>query len=188
MNLANQLLHRINEPGLTDEERARLRCQSAKQLEDAGNYEAAREIMGDLWQGIGHRPVITGLNDWMAAEVILRAGVLTGWIGSCKQIEEAQEEAKNLISESIKRFDELRDKEKVAEAQMELGYCYWRQGALDEARVLLQDALCRLPEIKGGQVNEVRAVALVRLAMVESFAKRPHDALRIYIEAKPLFE
>src|SRR5918912_4321091 len=188
MNLANQLLHQINNPSLTDEERARLRCQSAKQLEDAGSYEAAREIMGDLWQGLGHRPVIEGLDERTAAEVILRAGVLTGWIGSCKQIEEAQEEAKNLISESIARFDELRDKEKVAEAWMELGYCYYRQGALDEARELLQDALCRLLEIKDGEVNEVRAVALLRLANVEHLAKRLHDALRIYIEATPLFE
>jgi CheY-like chemotaxis protein len=188
VNLAHQLLHQIGDPTLTDAERARLRCQFAKQLEEAGNYEAAREVMGELWQGVGHSPVVEGLDERTAAEVILRAGVLTGWIGSCKQIEEAQEAAKNLISESITRFDNLQDAEKVPEAQMELGYCYWRQGALSEARVWLQEALDRLPANKGGDVNEVRAVALLRLAMVENFAKRLNDALRMYIEAAPLFE
>lgn len=188
MNLANQLLHRITDPTLTDEQRARLRCEAARQLEEAGNYEAAREIMGELWQGVGHHPVVEGLNKRTAAEVILRAGVLTGWIGGCKQIEEAQEEAKNLISESITRFEELQDTEKVAEARMEVGYCYWRQGALNEARVWLQEALNRLPTNKGEEVNEVRAVALLRLAIVENAAKRLSDALRICTEAAPLFQ
>lgn len=188
MNLANQLFHQIADPTLTHEERARLRCEAARQLEEAGNYEAARDIMGDLWQGVGHRPVVEGLDEQTVAEVVLRAGVLTGWIGSCKQIEESQEEAKNLISESITRFDELKDTEKVAEAQMELGYCYWRQGALNEARVWLREALNRLPTNKGEEVNKVRAVALLRLAIVENATKRLNDALRICIEAAPLFQ
>lgn len=101
MNLSNQLLHQIADSSLTPDERACLRCQLAKQLEETGNYEAAREAMGELWQGIGHRPIVEELEERTAAEVILRAGVLTGWIGSCRQIEEAQETAKNLISESI---------------------------------------------------------------------------------------
>jgi CheY-like chemotaxis protein/tetratricopeptide (TPR) repeat protein len=188
MNLANQLFHQIADPTLTHEERARLRCEAARRLEEVGNYEAAREAMGELWQGIGHCPVIEWLDEWTAAEVTLRAGVLTGWIGSCKQIEEAQEEAKNLISESITRFNELQDTEKVAEAQMELGYCYWRQGALNEARVWLREALDGLPVNKGDEVNEVRAVALLRLAIVENAAKRLNDALRTCIEAAPLFQ
>ena len=48
MKLSNQLLHQIADPSLTRDERARLRCQLAKQLEEAGNYEAAREAMGGL--------------------------------------------------------------------------------------------------------------------------------------------
>src|SRR2546430_574536 len=105
MDSTNQLLHRIADPSLTPNERARLRCQLAKQLEEVGNYEAAREAMDDIWRGIGHRPVLDHLDQETAAEVFLRAGVLTGWIGSCKQIEEAQETAKNLISESITIFE-----------------------------------------------------------------------------------
>src|ERR1043165_3819294 len=188
MNLTNQLFHQIADPTLTNEERARLRCEAAKQLEEAGNYEAARESMGELWPGVGHRPIVEGLDERTAAEVILRAGVLTGWIGSCKQIEGAQEEAKNLISESRTRFETLGETEKIAEAQMELGYCYCRQGAFNDSRVWLREALTHLPADKGEEVNEVRAVALLRLAIVEYTAKRLNDALRLYIEAAPLFE
>src|SRR5215210_2674504 len=134
MNLSNQLLHQIADKAISHNERARLRCQLAKQLEETGNYDAAREAMGELWRGVGHRPVLDDLEQATAAEVLLRAGVLTGWIGSSCQIEGAQETAKNLISESITIFEVLENTEKLADAQMELGYCYWREGAFNEAR------------------------------------------------------
>jgi tetratricopeptide (TPR) repeat protein len=116
-------------------------------------------------------PCTGGMDQLTAAEVTLRAGVLTGWIGSCKQIEGAQETAKNLISESLTKFEALGETEKVAEAQTEAAYCYWRQGSLHEARVWLQEALGRLPDDKDKEVNEVRAVALLRLAIVENSAQ-----------------
>lgn len=184
MNSANQLLHQIADPSLTHDERARLRCQLAKHLEEVGNYEAAREAMGELWHGVGHRPTLEGLNQTTAAEVLLRIGVLTGWLGCVKQIEGAQEDAKNLINESIRSFEALRDTEKIAEGQMELGYCYWREGAFDEARVVLKEALTRL----AGSNSEVRAVTLLRTALVEKVANQLNDALRLHMEAAPLFE
>jgi tetratricopeptide (TPR) repeat protein len=184
MNLSHQLLHQIADPTLTSNERAQLRCQFAKQLEEAGNYEAAREAMGELWRGAGHRSVLEGLDEETAAAVILRAGVLTGWIGSCKQIEGAQETAKNLINESIRLFESLRDTEKIAEARMELGYCYWREGAFNEARDMLREALSLL----SGSCSEVKAVTLIRSAIVERAAKRFNDAYRILTEALPLVD
>jgi CheY-like chemotaxis protein/tetratricopeptide (TPR) repeat protein len=184
MTLSHQLLHKIADQTISHNERARLRCQLAKQLEEAGNYEVAREAMGELWRGVGHRPVLEGLEQATAAEVILRAGVLTSWIGSCRQIEGTQEIAKNLISESITSFEALYDTEKIAEAQTELAVCYWREGAFNEARDLLKAVLDRLPDKAG----ELKAITLSRLAMVEGSAKRFNDALRIDTEAAPLFE
>lgn len=184
MNFSNQLLHQIADQTISYNERARLRCQLAKQLEETGNYGAAREAMGELWRGVGHRPVLDDLGQVTAAEVLLRSGVLTGWIGSSRQIEGAQETAKNLISESITIFEALRDIEKIAEAQMELGYCYWREGAFNEARDLLHEALRRLADSH----SEVKAITLLRLAIVEKTANRYNDALRIHTEAAPLFD
>jgi CheY-like chemotaxis protein len=182
MSISSQLLHRIADPTLSHDERARLRCQLAKELEDVGNYEAAREAMGELWSRVGERPILDDLDDSTAAEVLLRAGVLTGWIGSVKQIERAQETAKNLISESSTRFEAIGDALKAAEALMELGHCYWREGAFDNARVLLKEALEQLPD------SDVKAITLLRLAAVEGSVKRYNDALRIDVEAAPLFE
>src|SRR5436853_7511528 len=102
MAISSQLLHRIADPTLSPDERARLRCQLAKQLEDTGNYEAAREAMGELWSRVGERLTLDELDSDTAAEVLLRVGALTGWIGSAKQIHGLQELAKNRNSQSLK--------------------------------------------------------------------------------------
>jgi len=184
MIISSRLLQEIADPTLTPDERARRRCRLAKELEDAGSYDAAREAMGELWPEVGRRPVLDGLSEATAAEVVLRVGVLTGWLGSVRQFEGSQETAKNLIYESIGRFEALQNTEKVAEAQMELGPCYWREGALDEARIWLNEALSRLRDT----ASDVKAVALSRLAAVEKVSNRLNDALHLLKQAAPLFD
>jgi tetratricopeptide (TPR) repeat protein len=184
MTISHQLLQEIADPTLDRVSRARLRCRLAKELEDIGNYEAAREAMGELWPGVGSRPVLDELDDATAAEVVLRVGVLTGWLGSTRQIEGAQEAAKNLISESIARFEGVQDTDKVAEAQMELGHCYWREGGYSEARVWLNEALGRLSD----KATYVKAVTLSRLATLEKVSNRLNDALHLFRQAAPFFQ
>lgn len=184
MDLETKLLYQINDSALNCSERAWLRCELAKKLEEAGKYEAAQDAMGELWQRINEQPQTDGLDQYATAEVLLRVGVLTGWLGSTKQIEGAQEKAKDLISESLTIFEALHQTIKAAEALTDLAYCYWREGAFDEARATLQSALARLTDKDSYQ----KAVALLRHALVESAATRFSDALRILTEAAPLFE
>src|ERR1700694_72376 len=113
MHLANRLLRELDTPDLSLNERARLRCRLAKQLEQGGDYEAAGEAMAELWQGIDARPMLEGLDGETKAEVLLRVGALTGWVGSARQISGSQEMAKDLISESARAFEELGQRNKV---------------------------------------------------------------------------
>ena len=170
------------EPVLSDE--ARLRCAQAKEQEEAGNFEAARQLLHGFWQRVGERPELRGLDEAASAEVLLRAGTLTGWIGSARQIAGAQETAKDLISESAGLFERLGLDERVAEARIDLGICYWREGALDEARVTLQEVLTQL----GDRETEQRLRALLNAAVVEKVSVRYRDALQIHQSAAPLFE
>ena len=144
MDSQASLLRQLQNKKLSRNHRAELRCQIAKELEESGDHEAARRAMGELWRRIGERPDIEGLEQSTAAEVLLRAGVLTGWIGSCNQIEDAQETAKNLISESIRIFESVGYLKKILEAQTELALCYWRTGEYGEARIILQSVLAKL--------------------------------------------
>jgi hypothetical protein len=63
MNSTKDLLHQIQDRTLSPEQRALARCKLAKQFVEVGNYEAAREAMGDLWAGIGAAPNVEGLTE-----------------------------------------------------------------------------------------------------------------------------
>jgi tetratricopeptide (TPR) repeat protein len=157
-------------------------CQQAQARADAGDYEGARAMLGAWWPVGDARPQTNGLDAPAAAELLLRAGALTSLLGDVKRLADAQETAKDLLSESATLFTSLRATDRAAEAQSELAYCYFRQGALDEARVLTRAALARLPE----KFYELRATALQRGAMIEDAAARRDDALRLLEEAEPL--
>ena len=159
-------------------------CAQAKELEEAGKFEDARVALSDYWQRIGDRPKLDGLDRQSRAEMLLRVGALSGWLGSARQIPGAQEIAKDLISESSGIFDQLGAVEKVAEAHVDLGICYWREGALDEARITFDTALDRLGDLESQQ----RLRALLNKAIVEEVSSRSKEALRILSDAEPLFE
>jgi tetratricopeptide (TPR) repeat protein len=182
MTLLSSLLQQLESPNLTRDQKAELRCQLAKGLEDAGDYESARQVMSEFWSQIGERPSVEGLDHNTAAKVLLRVGVLTGWIGSKQQLAGAQETAKDLISESLSLFESFGHAQ-VAEAQTELALCYWRNSDYDEARLILNEVLA-----KAGTDDEVRAKALIRLAMVEFSESRMNEALQILIDNAAVFE
>lgn len=183
MTLLSSLLHRLENPKSSRDQQAGLRCQLARAFEDQGEYEAARLAMGDFWRLIGEPPNTKGLEPRVAGEVFLRAGVLAGLIGNKHQIANAQEIAKDLLGKGISIFEAQGNKRKVAEARTELSLCYWREGAYDEARVVLDSVL---GELKAN--DELKAKALLRLAIVERSAREHNKALQILIKSAPLFE
>jgi tetratricopeptide (TPR) repeat protein len=183
MESQSSLLRQLENPNLSRDQRAELCCQLAKGLEDTGDYEAARQAMSEFWRRIGEHPNIEGLETVTTGEVLLRAGVLTGWIGSKNQITGAQEIAKNLISKSLAVFESHGYAKKIAEAQIELACCYWREGAFDEARVILKRVLARLTTD-----NELKAKTVLRSAIVEWSALNYRKSLKVLMDAAPLFE
>ena len=158
-------------------------CELAKGFEEAGEFDQAVEILQPFWTKFGERPETAGLSEEASAELLLRSGTLTGWLGSAKQLAGAQELAKDLISESAFLFEGLGLQEKAAEARVDLAICYWREGGLDEARITLKLVLDSLEN----KNSEQRLRALLNSAIVEKVATRDVEALRIYKEAEPLF-
>ena len=183
MPLSPSCLRVLENRDFSVERRAELRCELARELEEKGECEAARKVLSPHWPGLGEHPKLAGLERGTAAEVLLRAGSLTGAIGSRNQIADAQETAKNLITESLTIFQSLSYRKKIAEAQIELALCYWRTGELNEARDLLQETLSRLTVD-----SELKGKAVLRLAIVEIEAAQYSKALSILKDHELLFQ
>lgn len=148
-----------------------------------GQYEAAREALGELWPGVGERPDVKRLPPAVAAEVLLQCGALTGRLGSARNVSGAQEQAKDMLSETGRKFRSQGMLSKVSEAQYELGICYWRLGAFDEARLVMQEALKPLTNAD----VELKAKILIRRTLVEISENKYYEALSILKGAEPVF-
>jgi tetratricopeptide (TPR) repeat protein len=182
MNLTDDRLKGLDNPSLTEDERALLRCRVAADFTHRGQYDAAREALGELWQGVGERPKVEGLEESTAAEVLLQVGALSGWIGASQQLQGAQGAAKDFISESAALFEKLGQSDRAALARSDLALCYWREGAFDEARVLYVRAFDELADA------EQRAKVLLRRLTVEYSAKKYGDALMLLTRHAHLFD
>lgn len=183
MTLLASLLRELENPNISVDRRAELCCEASRKLEDKGEYEEARKRLSDYWRCIGEAPKVEGLQPSTAAEVLLRVGVLTATIGSKNQIPSAQETAKDLITKSHTIFQSQQAKKKIAEAQTELALCYWRTGENDNARDCLKEALALL-----SIDSDLKAKAVIRLAVVEFRSAHHEKALRILRKHAPLFD
>jgi|GEM_PF-6240275 len=180
--METQILLGANGVKLRSERGAAAACQAAKELENIGEYDRARAELAPFWTLIDERPQIEGLAPEDQAEMLLRAGALAGWLGSSGQVARAQQFAKDLISESIRAFEGLGYSEKVAEAQTDLALCYWREGAMDEARVWFQSALAEAKE----PATQLRI--LVNSTTVEVSSNHLDEALAILNQAASLLD
>jgi tetratricopeptide (TPR) repeat protein len=179
MTLADERLNKLDSPSLAADAGVVLRCRVAADLMQRGQYEDAREALGGLWCGIGQRPDTQGLDEKTAAEVLLQVGALSGWMGASRQTVGAQEAAKDLIGESAALFERAGERAKTALARSDLALCYWREGAYDEARVLLARTFDEFAEAD----PEYKAVILLRHVTVECAAGKLHDALTMLKES-----
>jgi tetratricopeptide (TPR) repeat protein len=177
MTLRASLLRELVNSNLDVGGRAELCCNLAKEFENKGEYEEAREMLSGLWPRLAQRPRVKGLEPDIAADVLLRAGVVTGWIGS------DQEQAKDFISESLTLFGSRKYRKKIAEAQTELALCYIRIGEYDNASDLLKLALTELT-----LDCELKAKAVLRLGIVKRHANIHKEALTYLTTNGPLFD
>lgn len=74
--LLHLLLHQIDDPNLSIDERALARCRLAKHYEEIGNYEAAREVMEELFDKVWKQGELEQLDQRIVGEVLLRVGTL----------------------------------------------------------------------------------------------------------------
>ncbi len=183
MTLADQRVRELDNSPPTSDTRVLPRCRTASELIFKGQHEAAGEALGELWPGVGRRPATEGMPPALEAEVLLQCGVLTGWLGSGRNVAGAQERAQDMLSEALRLFESEGMTSGASEAQYEMGMCYWRLGQYGEARVVLQEALKPLTDAD----FELKAKILIRCSIIEIWENKYYEALSVLKEAEPVF-
>jgi signal transduction histidine kinase/ActR/RegA family two-component response regulator len=168
-------------PTLTASEEVSACCAIAREKLESGDYDAGCAAL-QRWWVLGDWPKQSGLNEAAAAELLLVAGTLSGWVASSKHTTGGRKPAEALLNGAIAIYEQLGDKVHAAEGRIELACCYYHQGVFDLARTTLQAALRELSEDQW----ELRSIALIRLAVVERFCGRLHDSLAMLDEANSL--
>ncbi|HEX9962032.1 MAG TPA: helix-turn-helix domain-containing protein [Pyrinomonadaceae bacterium] len=166
---------------------AKICCQKARRFEDAGSYTTAESVMQPFWSGVGTRPHTERLEEDVKAEILLRCGVITGWIGNNKSIPHSQEWAKDLISESLFIFENLGSAEKAIEAQIELAPCYWRGGAFDEARIFLSMTIEKI-KFDEAVSDDMKALAYLRRAVLGNDEALNREAIYYLEQGNKFFD
>ena len=168
---------------LSESERVEASCIIARAKLEVGDYECGLAALQPWWK-VGRWPIQSGLTDHASAELLLTAGMLSGLLASTNQFAGGQRPAEALLSGSIALFEQLGNRPRAAESRIELGWCYFWQGLFDLAGTSLRTAFQSL----SSDQRELQSVALIRLAVVEHYAGRLHDAITLLAQAQPLVE
>lgn len=156
-------------------------CVIACEKIEAGDYDAGCDAIRSWWK-IGEWPRQHGLNQRAAAELLLTAGKLSDSVAQARQVSGGQRLAEALLNGAIALFEHIGDPEGASEARIELGSCYYHQGLLDLAQTTLRFCLDTLKDNN----SDLRAVASIRLAIVDRHSGRLQEALNLLGEAASL--
>jgi signal transduction histidine kinase/ActR/RegA family two-component response regulator len=166
---------------LTFSEQVQACCTIAREKLEAGDYDAGCAALRPWWK-IGEWPRQQGLSQRAAAELLLTAGTLSDAVARTRQVAGGQRLAEALLNGAIALFEHLGDEARAAEGRIELGSCYYHQGLFDLAHATLGSSLVALSD----NDRELKAVALIRLAIIERHSGRLGEALNLLNEAAPL--
>jgi signal transduction histidine kinase/ActR/RegA family two-component response regulator/Flp pilus assembly protein TadD len=147
-------------------------CTLAREQIEVGDYDGGCAALQRWWK-TGEWPRQEGLETQAAAELMFTAGTLSGWVASTTPTQGGQHLSQGLLNGAIALFEHLGQISRACEARIELGYCYYRQGFFDFARTILRSAFDAL----GDAEQEMKAVALIRIAIIDRHAGRLRDAL-----------
>ena len=168
---------------LSPNEEVQIFCTIAREQIEVGNYDAGCLILKKSWTP-GEWPKLDGLSSHSAADLLFTTGSLAGCLSSAGRIKKGQNHAEALLSGSIGIFEYLGARRGVAEAKIELALSYYRQGMFELAQKML---IGLIGELKA-EDNDLRALAFVRLAVVERHAGHITDSISTLSRASDIVD
>src|SRR5262245_11300 len=96
----------IQLPSFTESNKVEASCAIAREKLELGDYEAGSAALQPWWR-MGQWPTQSGLTSEASAQLLLAAGMLSGWIASTKQVLGGQKPAEGLLNGAIALFEQM---------------------------------------------------------------------------------
>jgi hypothetical protein len=106
--------------------------EEARNAEKLRDLKSLREILESFWTDFNEVPDFDTYEGHIKAELLRLSGSFLTFYAVSKGLRDLQLRAKNLLTQSIELFETLKLPEKVSEANIYLGFCYWNCGEVSE--------------------------------------------------------
>ncbi len=140
-------------------------------LEKQGVYLRALETIREFWTDFNKVPDFLDLEKTLLAELLLRTGALIGFVGSLRQISNAQEQSKNLLTQARESFLLSFNFEKAAECENYLALAYWRMSSYSEAESWIDNSF----SYKISETSYTRLYSYIIQSLIQLSQKKYED-------------
>jgi tetratricopeptide (TPR) repeat protein len=152
-------------------------------LEQKSEYQTGINLIREVWTDFDRLPDNLDLENSLLSELLLRTGAIIGFYGSLKQIRNAQEQSKNLLTQARERFLSEFNIEKVAECENYLSLAYWRLSSYSEAISWLETSLSHpIPK-----TSYIRLYSFIIKSLITSSQKKYDEVIETLIPVENNF-
>jgi tetratricopeptide (TPR) repeat protein len=111
----------------------------ARNAELCRDIPNSRRILSAFWKDLDDEPTFDGLKSVLQAEILRLCGFFLTFYGRSRNLKNYQERGRNLLTKAIEIFDFEKLPHKSAEAKVMLALCYWHDGSIAEAEIILAE-------------------------------------------------
>lgn len=153
--------------------------EEARNAEKVRDLKALRETLENFWSDISGEPDFDLYEPCIKAELLRLSGSFLTFYAVSKGLKDLQARAKNLLTQSIEIFEQLELPEKVAEANIYLGFCYWNCGEVSE-----YEAIYDYLEIQFGKfsAHPICLLLSINRLVVYIYCEKKEESLKLIQE------
>lgn len=122
-------------PKLTNTELIHL-IDEARNVEVCRDLDSLHKVLQTVWN-IEETPNFDNYDEVIKSELQRLCGVFLSFYGYARNLKDYQVRGKDLLITSIENFETNKVSDKAAEAKINLAFCYWNLGEIDEAEAII---------------------------------------------------
>jgi tetratricopeptide (TPR) repeat protein len=111
--------------------------EEARNAELCRDVDSLRKILQSVWN-IEKTPNFDNYDDAIKAELLRLCGVFLSFYGIARNLKNYQLRGKDLLTNAVESFESTELLDKAAEAKINLAFCYWNLGEINECEAILE--------------------------------------------------